>query len=338
MTKQPADDHPRRTDPFEPPGRPGSLGRLAHYEVEAFLGRGAFGTVVRAFDDKLHRLVAIKLLSQDFGPETSAYARFLREARAAANVRHDNVVQIYAVEETPRPYIVLEYIPGESLQDRLDRDGKLPVADVLAIGAQVARGLAAAHECGIVHRDIKPCNILLETVGGGTRAKIADFGLALSKAEARLTQSGMVAGTPMFMAPEQASAAPIDGRADLFSLGSVLYAMLTGQVPFADNNLSLVLGQIVGTEARPIRQVAPDVPMAVCRVVTKLHAKRPEDRYRTGTEAAEALSNCLNEPTVANPSITVGRNRLLLFAGLASIVLAGAIYLAWTLAKDWIAK
>lgn len=337
MAKLPHDKQPPRpTDPFDPPQRPGSLGRLAHYEVEAFLGRGAFGTVVRAFDTKLHRQVAIKLLSSNFGPDSSAYTRFLREARAAANVRHENVVQIYAVEETPCPYIVLEYIPGESLQDRLDRDGKLPVAEVLKIGGQVARGLAAAHECGLVHRDIKPCNILVETVAGESRAKIADFGLALSKADARLTQSGMVAGTPMYMAPEQASAALIDNRADLFSLGSVLYTMLAGQPPFGDSNPSLVLGRIVGTEARPIRQIAPHVPVSVCRVVAKLHAKRPEQRYQSGIELAEALAKCQDDPLdepATQPPGRAKRNRLLLFAGLTVALVAGALALALKLSK-----
>lgn len=301
-TPRSGDDPPvrvSRADPFDPPQRPGSLGRLAHYEIEAFLGRGAFGTVVRAFDDKLHRKVAIKLLSSNFGPETSAYVRFLREARAAANIRHENVIQIYGVEEHPCAYIVLEYIPGESLQDRIEREGTLSVPEVVRIGAQVARGLAAAHACGLVHRDIKPCNILIESIGGELRAKIADFGLALSKQDERLTQSGMVAGTPMYMAPEQACAAPIDHRADLFSLGSVLYALLTGKAPFFDSNPALVLGRIVEQNPQPIQSLAPHVPASICRIIAKLHAKNPKHRFQSGNDVADALLKALNESDAA---------------------------------------
>ncbi len=312
-----------REDPFGPPRRPGSLGRLAHYEVEAFLGRGAFGTVVRAFDEKLQRQVAIKLLSSNFGPESSAYQRFLREARAAATIRHDNVVQIYAVEETPCAYIVMECVAGETLQDRLDRDGKLDVAEAVTIAAQAARGLAAAHECGLVHRDIKPCNILVETIAGELRVKIADFGLALSKQDARLTQSGMVAGTPMYMAPEQASAHTLDGRADLFSLGSVLYALLTGVAPFGDSNPSLVLGRIVGHEPKPLRERAPHVPLAVCKVVAKMHAKNPEHRYQTGKEVADALLKALNEPNPPPKPPASRARRLALALGVVAVAAMG---------------
>ncbi len=321
-----------RDDPFDPPRRPGSLGRIAHYEVEAFLGRGAFGTVVRAFDEKLQRQVAIKLLSSNFGPESSAYQRFLREARAAATIRHDNVVQIYAVEETPCAYLVMECVTGETLQDRLDRVGKLEVAEAVTIGAQAARGLAAAHECGLVHRDIKPCNILVETIAGELRVKIADFGLALSKQDARLTQSGMVAGTPMYMAPEQASALSLDGRADLFSLASVLYALLTGVAPFGDTNPSLVLGRIVGHEPKPIRDRAPHVPLAVCKVVAKMHAKNPEHRYQSGREVADALLKALNEPDPppAPPGFLASRpRRLALALGVVAVAALGT-YLAMT--------
>jgi serine/threonine protein kinase len=317
----------RRADPFDPPRRPGSLGRIAHYEVEAFLGRGAFGTVVRAFDEKLQRPVAIKLLSSNFGPETSAYQRFLREARAAATIRHDNVVQIYAVEEAPCAYIVMECVTGETLQDRLDRVGKLDVAEAVAIGAQAARGLAAAHERGLVHRDIKPCNILVETVAGELRVKIADFGLALSKQDARLTTSGMVAGTPMYMAPEQASAHTLDGRADLFSLGSVMYALLTGVAPFGDSNPSLVLGRIVSHEPKPLRERAPHVPLAVCKVVAKLHVKNPEHRYQTGKEVADALLKALNEPDPPPKPPASRSRRLALVLGVVAVA-AGGTYFA----------
>src|SRR5262249_18004291 len=156
-----------------------------------------------AFDDTLQRVVAIKVLSPQLATTSPARKRFLREARAAGRVRHENVVQIYAVEEQPLPYLVMEYIPGQSLQQRLDQTGPLDVPDVLHLGGQIARGLAAAHEQGLIHRDIKPGNILLEG-SVGQKAKITDFGLARAADDASLSQSGLIAGTPLYMAPEQA--------------------------------------------------------------------------------------------------------------------------------------
>src|SRR5262245_46493 len=210
-----------RLDFLQPSTKPESLGRLAHYEVLEVLGRGGYGIVVRAFDETLQRVVAIKVLAPGVATTSPARKRFLREARAAARVRHDNVVQIYAVEEQPLPYLVMEYIPGQTLQQHLDRTGPLDVADVLRLGGQIARGLAAAHAQGLIHRDIKPGNILLES-GPESKVKITDFGLARATDDASLTKSGVVSGTPMFMAPEQANGDQLDHRADLFSLGSVL--------------------------------------------------------------------------------------------------------------------
>src|SRR5262249_36527038 len=153
-----------------------------------------------------------------------ARKRFLREARSSAAVRHDNVVHVYEVGEQPLPYLVMEFVPGETLQQKLDRSGPLGVPEVLRIGRQIAEGLAAAHARDLIHRDIKPGNILLE--GGSQKVKITDFGLARAADDASISQSGVIAGTPMFMAPEQALGHPIDQRADLFSLGSVLYQMV----------------------------------------------------------------------------------------------------------------
>ena len=161
---------------------------MGHYEVLEVLGRGAFGIVVRAFDEKLQRVVAIKVLSPHLAVTSPARKRFLREARASGGVRHENVVQIYAVEEQPLPYLVMEYIPGQTLQQRLDEVGPLE-APVLPIGEQIARGLAAAHAQGLIHRDIKPGNILIEE-GIEQKVKITDFGLARAVDDASLTQSG----------------------------------------------------------------------------------------------------------------------------------------------------
>jgi eukaryotic-like serine/threonine-protein kinase len=197
---------------------PGSLGRLGHYEVQQVLGSGGFGTVLRAFDDKLQRMVAIKLISPELATTSPARKRFLREAQACAAIRHENIVQIHNVEEQPFPYLVMEYIPGQTLETKLNEQGPLDVPEVLRLGRQIASGLAAAHARGLIHRDIKPANILLEG-GRDDRVKITDFGLARAIDDASLTQSGMIAGTPMYWLPNR----PRDGagqRADLFSLGA----------------------------------------------------------------------------------------------------------------------
>jgi serine/threonine protein kinase len=233
---------------LQPSARPDSLGRLAHYEILEVLGRGGCGVVMRAFDEKLHRMVAIKVMAAQLAATSPARKRFLREARAAAAVRHENVVGIYAVEDQPIPYLVMEYIPGQTLQQELDRLGPFDVPEVLRIGRQVAGGLAVAHALGIVHRDIKPANILIEN-GVGRRVKITDFGLARAADDASLTQSGLIAGTPMYMAPEQAQGRATDQRADLFSLGSVLYVMCTGRPPFRASNAMAVLKRV--TEDTP---------------------------------------------------------------------------------------
>jgi serine/threonine protein kinase len=190
-----------------PSTKPGSLGRLGHYEVLEILGHGGFGVVVRAFDETLQRVVAIKILSVQMAAASPARKRFLREARAAARVRHEHVVQIYAVEEQPIPYLVMEYIPGRTLQEKLDATGPLETPEMLRLAVQITRGLAAAHAQGLTHRDIKPANVLLEEAIE-LHAKITDFGLARAADDASLTQSGAVAGTPMYMAPEQAEGCP----------------------------------------------------------------------------------------------------------------------------------
>ena len=216
---------PPRTEPgvpgsedlafLEPATKPGRLGRLGHYEVQEVIGKGGFGIVLKAFDEKLHRVVAIKVLSPAYAANGSARKRFIREARAAAAVKNEHVVGIYERPgDAQPPYLVMELIDGISLQDKLDKKGPLGLKEILRIGMQMAEGLAAAHKQGLVHRDIKPANILLEN--GVERVKITDFGLARAVDDASVTQSGTVAGTPMYMSPEQA-----EGLADRSSLRPV---------------------------------------------------------------------------------------------------------------------
>jgi serine/threonine protein kinase len=275
-------------------GRLDSLGRLGHYEVLEVLGRGGFGIVFRAFDEALQRLVAIKVLAPQLAATSAARKRFLREARASARVRHENVVGVYAIEEEPLPYLVMEFVPGESLQQRLDRLGPLEVPEVVRLGRQIAEGLAAAHATGLIHRDIKPANILLEA-GPHPHVKITDFGLARAADDASSSQSGFIAGTPTYMAPEQANAGTLDHRADLFSLGSVLYAMCTGRAPFRARSTLAVLKRVAEDTPRPIREIIPEVPAFLCDLISRLHAKKPEDRFASAQEVADLLTRHLAE-------------------------------------------
>jgi serine/threonine protein kinase len=269
-----------------------SLGRLGTYEVKGVLGCGGMGVVLKAFDPALSRNVAIKVMSASLASCGAARQRFLREARAAAAVVHEHVVAVFAVVEAAGlPFLVMEYVPGRSLQDRLDKHGPLSLPEVLRIGMQTSAGLAAAHAQGLVHRDVKPANILLED--GVERVRLTDFGLARAAADAAMTHSGMVAGTPHYMAPEQARGETTDHRADLFSLGSTLYAICAGHPPFRAENPLAVLRRVSDDEPRPLRAINPDVPAWLEAIIARLMAKDPSRRFQTATEVADLLSRCL---------------------------------------------
>jgi serine/threonine protein kinase/type II secretory pathway component GspD/PulD (secretin) len=286
-------------DFLDPSERADSLGRLNSYEVIEEIGRGGMGIVLKALDPALHRVVAIKVLAPQLAVSASARKRFTREARAAAAVCHEHVVTIHAVEEFKTlPYLVMHYVAGQSLQQKLDSHGPLPVADILRIGMQAAAGLAAAHAQGLVHRDIKPANILLEN--GVERVRITDFGLARAIDDVGVTSSGVIAGTPQYMAPEQARGDPLDARADLFSLGSVLYAMCTGEAPFDGSHALDVLRKVGEQQPQPIREVNYEIPTWLEAIVVKLMAKDPSQRFASAAEVAELLERCLAH--VQNPS------------------------------------
>jgi WD40 repeat protein len=276
---------------LDPPARPDTLGRLGQYEILEVVGRGGMGIVLKAFDQVLHRVVAVKVLDPARAAGAEARKRFIREAQAAAAVTHDHVVTIHAVHDGAVPYLVMQFVAGVSLEDKIRRAGALDVAEVLRIGMQVASGLAAAHAQGLVHRDIKPANILLEN--GIQRVKITDFGLARLADDAGLTQSGCVVGTPAYMAPEQACAGPLDHRADLFSLGSVLYACCAGQAPFRAPTAIAVLRRVCDDQPTPIRKLNPAVPEELVKVVGKLHSKEPAGRYQSAAEVATVLGKQL---------------------------------------------
>jgi hypothetical protein len=281
-------------DFLQPPGTPGLLGRLDHYDILEVVGRGGMGVVLRARDTKLERIVALKVLAAPLAASGTARRRFAREARSAAAVRDEHVIAIHAVEDRgPVPYLVMEFIDGCTLEALLRRGGPLEVRDILRIGVQAASGLAAAHKQGLVHRDVKPANILLEN--GVQRVKLTDFGLARAADDASLTQSGLIAGTPLYMAPEQAAGEPLDPRADLFSLGSVLYEMCTGRPAFRAPTTVAVLRRVCDDTPRPIREVNPEVPEPLCRLIERLQAKKPADRPASAREVADLLAGLLAE-------------------------------------------
>jgi WD40 repeat protein len=281
-----------KLDFLTPSEKPGHLGRLGHYEVTEVIGRGGMGVVLKAFDETLHRVVAIKVMAPQLATSATARQRFTREAQAAAAVRNEHVIDIHAVEEASGvPYLVMEYVCGMSLQERLDQAGPLEPEEILRIGIQVAAGLRAAHVQGLIHRDIKPANILLEN--GVQRVKITDFGLARAADDASLSQSGAVAGTPHYMAPEQAEGKSVDQRADLFSLGSVLYALCTGRVPFRASSTMGVLKRVCEETLRTIREINPAVPDGLVEIIIRLHAKDPAERYQSAAQVAELLSQQL---------------------------------------------
>jgi serine/threonine-protein kinase len=277
---------------LDPPDRAEELGRLGRYEVLEVVGHGGMGVVLKATDPALNRFVAIKVLAPQWASSSSARQRFAREARATAAVRHDHVVAIHGVDEVKGlPYLVMEYVHGVSLQARLERDGPLEVREVLRIAMQTAAGLQAAHAQGLVHRDVKPSNILLEN--GVERVKLSDFGLARAVDDASLTQSGVIAGTPQYMSPEQANGKAVDHRSDLFSLGSTLYAMCTGRPPFRASGTAAVLRRVCEDTPRPVREINSDVPEWLEQVIARLHAKRPEQRFSSAGEVEDVLARGL---------------------------------------------
>ena len=279
---------------LEPPIAFGSLGRLDHYAFLEVVGHGSMGVVFRALDEKLGRVVAIKMLTPTLAGSDEARRRFVSEARAAAAVSHENVIAVHAVEERgPAPYLVMQYVHGRTLQAYVDEHKPIDVAGVVQIGLQIARGLDAAHRQGLVHRDIKPANILLEN--SVERVKITDFGLAHAVDDARAGQAVLNTGTPAFMSPEQACGMPVDQRTDLYSLGGVLYTMCAGRPPFGTGSTLAMLGRVTQEAAEPLRQANPLVPDWLEAIVHKLIAKDPNDRFQSAAEVADVLGQRLIE-------------------------------------------
>jgi serine/threonine protein kinase len=273
-----------------PPQGPDEIGRLGPYRVLKVLGMGGMGIVFQAEDPTLKRMVALKAMKPAMAEAPENRQRFVREAQLTAAIEHDHIVTIYQVgEDRGVPYLAMKLLQGQSLEDRLREEGGwLQLPEVLRIGKEIAEGLAAAHDRDLIHRDIKPANIWLEE--GKDRVKIVDFGLARAAGgDARLTQTGAVMGTPQYMAPEQANGEAVDYRCDLFSLGSVLYRLSTGQLPFKGKDTMSTLMALASKTPEPPRDIDPGLPVAFSDLIMHLLAKDPDDRPKSAQDVLHSL-------------------------------------------------
>jgi eukaryotic-like serine/threonine-protein kinase len=273
------------------------------YEIERTLGEGGMARVYRGTDRVLGRTVAIKVLSGKYAGDETFVTRFRREAQAAAGLNHPHVVSVFDTgDDGDRHYIVMEYVEGETLSDLLRREGRLPPERAAAIAADVATALETAHEQGLVHRDVKPGNVMLDREG---RVKVMDFGIARAAADDTLTQTGLVLGTASYLSPEQAQGLPVDARSDIYSLGCVLYELLTGRPPFVADTPVSIAYKHVNEEPRPPSELEPSVPPALDAAVMRALAKDSKDRFptaaafRSAIEASAAGGGAVTEPIAA---------------------------------------
>lgn len=265
--------------------------RIGTYTVISDIGRGGMGKVYLGRDEQLQRDVAIKVMHAHRAGNDSARRRFLQESRATAAVDHPHIVTIHQVgEHDGLPFIVMQRLQGRTLQEQREQSGRLPLLESLRIAREIATGLAAAHARNLIHRDIKPANIFLE--GPERRVKIIDFGLAIDAADTstKMTTDGSIVGTPAYMSPERVNENPIDAQSDIFSLGVILYEMLSGRLPFEGESLVKTLMAITRGGATPLHTVAPDIPEAVSDLVMKLIAHDKADRPANATAVADAIT------------------------------------------------
>src|SRR5215212_3549984 len=277
------------------------------YELEELLGTGGMSSVFRAHDRLLDRKVALKVLHQQYGDDEEYVERFRREARAVAALSHPNIVTVIdRGEHEGRQFIVFEYVPGENLKALIQRRGPAPVSTALELAMQVARGLSFAHQQGLIHRDVKPQNVLMN---GDGQAKVTDFGIARSlDVQHGMTQTGTVLGTSDYIAPEQAQGHRVDEHTDVYSLGVVLYELLTGEVPFPGENFVAVAMRHINEPPPPIRDRRPDVSPRLEAAVHRAMAKDPRDRFQTMAALADEMEACLAE--VADGGVTLRNARV----------------------------
>ena len=287
--------------------------KVGPYRVLQPLGQGGMGDVHRAIDERLNREVAVKRVRN---PQTRAgkeRQRLLREARAVARLNHPTIVALYdLVELEDEDWLVMELVDGQALTQVLKGRGALAPREALGLGAEIASALDAAHQQGILHRDLKPDNVMIAADG---RARLLDFGLARAveqESETLLTEEGKILGTPSAMSPEQARGQDLDARSELFSLGSLLYTMLSGRNPFAARDIVETLKRVCLTQPKPLHEVAPEVPVEVSRYVDRLLQKRPEDRPASAREVQEVLERLARGESIeSSPARTPGRFSLL---------------------------
>jgi len=274
------------------------------YELEELVGRGGMSSVYRAHDRLLERDVALKVLHEQFAADTDYVERFRREARSVAQLSHPNIVTVIdRGDEGDRQFIVFEYIDGENLKSLIEREGPLPEDQAVRLTLQIARALGFAHEHGLVHRDVKPQNVLLN---GDGQAKVTDFGIARSlDVKGGLTQTGTVLGTSDYIAPEQARGSRVDAQSDIYSLGAVLYELLTGEVPFPGDNFVAVAMRHINEPPPSVREHRPDVSPRLDAAIRRAMAKQPRDRFVSMNDFCEELSACLGPETAASGAETM---------------------------------
>ncbi len=261
------------------------------YRLDAQIGTGGMSTVYRAFDTTLERTVAVKLMHREMSSDSAQLERFRREARSVAQFSHPHIVGVIdAGDDDGRPYIVFEYVEGETLKDRIRRAGSLPVDESLAYAIEITRAIGAAHRHGIVHRDIKPQNVLIDEEG---QAKVTDFGIARSLEEDGLTADGRVLGTTDYVSPEQALGHAVNGQSDIYSLGVVLFEMLTGGVPFHGENQVAVAMKHVREDLPDVQRARPEVSASVASVLDRMTAKQLERRYPDAETLEDELEDVL---------------------------------------------
>ncbi|HEX5194531.1 MAG TPA: protein kinase [Solirubrobacteraceae bacterium] len=265
------------------------------YRLDARIAAGGMSTVYKAFDETLEREVAVKLMHREVASDSYQLERFRREARAVARLSHPHIVGVIDTgEDDGRPYIVFEYVEGETLKERIRRNGRLPITESIAYAIEIARALGLAHSQHIVHRDVKPQNVLIDNEGS---AKVTDFGIARTLEEDGLTADGRVLGTTDYVSPEQALGRPVTGQSDLYSLGVVLYEMLTGEVPFEGESQVAVAMKHVREELPDVQVKRPEISAALASVVETATAKREADRYADDAEMIADLEDVLELET-----------------------------------------